>query len=227
MKPNFFNHLNNQIQSSITLIIAALYTLVLQIIDTLATVVFYPRLLPYKLLSLLGALFGLPLIWHLDRDSQTDSLIYGSTPLFTAMRILHSAGAEQKKSFIDLGSGRGALVFAARIGWGMAASGVELQTKHLWFSQTYQKLLRLDKILFAQADLLKYPVESGGILFVATTCFPEFMEILLTKKLEKLTMNTVVVTLSSPLKSDQFDLFSTQRLWFSWGRGTVFFQRKK
>jgi SAM-dependent methyltransferase len=156
-----------------------------------------------------------------------DNFIYGETPCITIREILEIAGAKPGDEFIDLGCGRGLTVFYAYYLKKLKAAGYDLIPTFINKAHKIKSSLKVNGIEFFKEDLLKADISSAKIVYVAGTTFSDDFIELLTKKLHQVPKGAVIVTLSYPLSSVRFSLFREQQLYFSWGKNTVYFHKKK
>ncbi|OGH95620.1 MAG: hypothetical protein A2X42_00470 [Candidatus Margulisbacteria bacterium GWF2_38_17] len=203
-----------------------LYTACIQTIDCIYVLLIKPKFVIYKTLSLIIAIFTIPLLWSKEKDIETNpAFTYGSTPVFSAYNILKQAGAKSGMTFLDLGSGRGNLVFVAALGFEMNSIGIEIQNRHYRISKFIYNLMKNSKVTLLKENFLTSKLPNADIIFISNTCFPSFTEILLTKKLENLKIDTILLSMSAPLLSEKIKTQAVRTYLFSWGKGTVYFQR--
>lgn len=222
----FKNHLSNAIliiPRGIHYLIYCTYTNLLDILYAFKS----PILLKYKILSFLfETIFDIYIMIFKHRELKKDgALTYGSTPLHTAIKIIGQVANSKTKSFLDLGSGRGNLVFTAALGHKLESTGIELIESHIYFSKLMATIFRKYPITIEKKDFIKEVIPQSDIIFASNTCFPPFMEILLTQKLEVMPKGTTIISLSAPLKSDKIKIYDQKQYLFSWGKGTVYFQK--
>jgi hypothetical protein len=138
-----------------------------------------------------------------------------------------------------LGSGVGKPAIAAALLWPLRRSiGIELLPS--LHQQACQSLNKLQLLLSSNAeyssninveficgDLFKADLSSADIVFVASTGFDQHMFQRLADKLCDVSPGTVILTLSLPLPSAEFEVKLEQRFRFSWGNCSVFFAIRK
>ena len=140
-------------------------------------------------------------------------LIYGETPLMTALWMFRAAGLGRGSRLVDLGAGRGRVLIAAR--WlGAEALGVELLASHVesvrkWLGPAGMTLVQGDA---AQADL-------GGATHVFTNWLaltPE-TKAKLVERFRTCAPGTRFITVAYPIEAEGFTRLSRHRLLFTWG----------
>lgn len=162
-----------------------------------------------------------------DFDYDEDNFIYGETPCITVKRILDAVEHKPGDVFVDLGSGRGfAVIFAHFLG-NLKTRGYELIPSFVRKGRKIAGMLGTDDISFFQEDILKAEIKDAAVVFIAGTTFPDDFVVKLNKKLRETPDGSSVVTLSYPLPDKYFVLYREMELLFSWGKATVFFQRRR
>ena len=160
-------------------------------------------------------------------DYGEDNFIYGETPCITVKKILEVIDYKPGDVFIDLGSGRGFTVIYAHYLGGLKTRGYELIPSFVRKARKITESLKTDDIKFYQKDILKADIRDARIVFVAGTTFPDDFIKKLNRKLRGLKDGAIVVTLSYPLPDKYFVLYREMELFFSWGKATVYFHRRR
>ncbi len=140
-------------------------------------------------------------------------LIYGETPLMTALWMFRAAGLGRGHRLVDLGAGRGRVLIAAR--WlGAEALGVELLASHVesvrrWLEPAGMTLVQGDA---AQADL-------GGATHVFTNwlALTPQTKAKLVERFRTCPPGTRFITVAYPIEAADFPQLSRHRLLFTWG----------
>jgi len=155
------------------------------------------------------------------------NFIYGETPCITVKRILDCVEYMPGDIFIDLGSGRGMVVFYAYFLGNLETRGYELIPSFIRKSRKIADSLGADKIHFFQEDILEADISKAKIIFIAGTTFPEDFIAILNRKLRQATEGSTIITLSYKLPDSFFNLYRESILDFSWGRSHVYFHRRR
>ena len=155
-----------------------------------------------------------------------DNLIYGETPWYSIHKILKYINPGPNDVFYDLGSGRGKVAFFVSVFFKIKAIGIDLIPTFIKNSENLQKQLNLDDVKFTKGNFIDMDISDGTIFYIAGTCFDDDMIDAVLEKIKQLNDNSWVITLSYPLNSPHLTLEKTLILPYSWGKGTVFIQKK-
>lgn len=140
-------------------------------------------------------------------------LIYGETPVHTAVWLFKQAGLDSTSLLVDLGAGRGRVLLAAR--WlGARARGVELLEQHVSLASGLVSRAGAELLLgdATQADLS----DATHVFINWTALAPETRERLI-ERLRTCRPGTRVLTVTRPVEGPGFILRSRHWLLFTWG----------
>jgi hypothetical protein len=155
-----------------------------------------------------------------------DELTYGETYYFTVRDILKKVNFKSDDVLIDVGSGRGKIVFFTSIYFRAHAAGIDILPTFINRSKYLSERLKLGHAKFILSDGRNFDFSSGTVIYLAGTCFSDSSVSLLLKSLETAPEGARIITLSYPLKADYLKLISKEKKYFSWGTSTVFFHEK-
>lgn len=207
------------------LIIIRLWSMVLDVLTRLgdlAVLVWRPRLLfPYLRLWLREALvspyrirrsFDLTLL--LQSSGQVfKELMYGETPVHTALWLFHKAGLGRDGHLVDLGAGRGRTLIAAR--WlGARARGVELLPGHVAIASGPLKRAGAELVT---GDATLADLSGATHVFTNWTALTPETRARLIERLRTCRPGTRVLTVTRPVESHGFTVLSRHRVLFTWG----------
>lgn len=149
-------------------------------------------------------------------------LMYGETPVWTAVRLLRRAGLGVGSRLVDIGAGRGRVLLAARR-LGAEARGVELNANHVRAVDAAIKRAGATLVVGdgAQADLTEVTH-----VYLTWTCLSDATRARMTEHLRSVRPGTMVLTLTHPLEDDAFERVGECTGWFTWGLAPVFIQRR-
>ncbi|MGE0491871.1 MAG: cyclopropane-fatty-acyl-phospholipid synthase family protein [Vulcanimicrobiota bacterium] len=150
---------------------------------------------------------------------------YGETPWFTAEEILREAELGPDDVFIDLGCGRGKMVFMAHLLTGAQAIGVDLLASYLVVARRIVAWLGLDGVSFRHQDFADTPLEEVTCVYVAGTVFEEDTRLDLAACVDDLAEGTRWISVGWQTLHPDLELWRQQEYLFSWGRETVYFHR--
>ena len=208
-----------------TLVVIRVYGMLLDLLTRLgdlAVVVWRPRLLfPYLRLWLREALVSpyrlrrsFELTRLLQASKQTfNELIYGETPLHSAVWLFHKAGLGKDGYLVDLGAGRGRTLLAAR--WlGARARGVELLPGHVAVAAGPLKHAGAELVV---GDATQADLQDATHVFTNWTALTPETRARLVERFRTCRPGTRILTVTRPVEAEGFTILSRHRLLFTWG----------
>jgi len=164
---------------------------------------------------------------EINPDDQSD-FIYGETPMFTMAQMLSIAKVKDNQHFYDLGCGKGNNLFVAYCLNKLKPKGIEQNSSLLNVGKSIAKVLNVNSMSFSVNDFLNEDLSAADIIYIAGTSFEDETINNLSKKSEtELKKGSIVITLSYPLQSSIFNVFLKKKMFLSWGRTMVYFQKKR
>jgi SAM-dependent methyltransferase len=169
------------------------------------------------------------------------SLTYGEIDYKSFVTILRKCccGFDTRdKVFIDLGSGTGRAVLAARINEDFVrCEGIELLQSLFTASQQvatryhdlFKRLLHYRSatdIVLTQGSITELDWSHGDFVFANSTCFGKELMGEISVIAEKLKPGSIFVTFTNQLSSDCFELLEKTKYSMSWGPATVYVHRR-
>jgi hypothetical protein len=207
------------------LILIRLGSMVLELLTRLgdlAVLIWRPRLLgPYLGLWLREALVSpyrvrrsFELTRLLQASGQTfNELMYGETPVHTALWLFRKAGLGKDGHLVDLGAGRGRTLLAAR--WlGAQARGVELLPGHVALAAGPLQRAGAQLIL---GDATHADLADATHVFTNWTALTPETRARLVERFRTCRPGTRILTVTRPVESQGFTVLSRHRLLFTWG----------
>nr|WP_164019301.1 class I SAM-dependent methyltransferase [Pyxidicoccus trucidator] len=208
-----------------TLILIRLYAMLLDVLSRLgdlAVLLWRPRLLlPYLGLWLREARVSpyrlrrsFEVARLLQASGQTfNELMYGETPVHTALWLFWKAGLGKGGQLVDLGAGRGRTLLAAR--WlGAGARGVELLQAHVALAQG--PLKRAGAELVA-GDATQADLQDATHVFANWTALTPETRARLVERFRTCRPGTRILTVTRPVDAEGFTVLSRHRVLFTWG----------
>ena len=153
-------------------------------------------------------------------------LVYGETPYASFQEALNYIPLSHTSVFYDLGCGKGRLVFFVSEKYGIPCVGVDIMPTYIRIAQNTAIRNRLEDIEFIEENIFDTAIETATVVYLAWTCFGRDQKEELEEKLETLQPDSYVITTSTPITSPQFELVKTLVVPFSWGKGSMYIQRK-
>ncbi|WP_375756415.1 class I SAM-dependent methyltransferase [Corallococcus exercitus] len=147
-------------------------------------------------------------------------LMYGETPLVTALAFLKKAGVERGSRVVDLGAGRGRVLLAARW-WGAGAHGVELLADHV---ARVAPWLGPAGITFTVGDMTREPLADATHIFCNWVAFSPETKARLVAHLRSCTPGTRIITVTRPIQAEGFTCHTSHWMLFTWGFEKVWLQ---
>ncbi|MCE9668393.1 class I SAM-dependent methyltransferase [Myxococcus stipitatus] len=217
------------------LLVIRLYALVIDCVTRLgdlAVLTLRPRLLgPYLglwLREVLVSPYRLKRTFELIRVLQAtgqrfNELMYGETPVHTALWLFRRAGLGPGHTLVDLGAGRGRTLLAAR--WlGAQAVGLELLEAHVALASS--PLAKAGARL-VQGDATQADLAGATHVFVNWTALAPDTQARLVTRLRTCPPGTRVLTVTRPIRLESFVVLSQHRALFTWGREDVWIQEHR
>ncbi|HYO74328.1 MAG TPA: class I SAM-dependent methyltransferase [Archangium sp.] len=147
-------------------------------------------------------------------------LIYGETPLLTAVRLFRRAGVGRGSRVVDVGAGRGRVLLAAR--WLAAeARGVELLMEHV---ASVVGQLRLAGNTLTVGDATREELGDATHVFANWTALSPKTKARLMDRFRTCHPGTRFIVVTRPIEGPGFVTLSTHRMLFTWGFETVWLQ---
>ncbi|MBQ7529849.1 hypothetical protein IJT10_08145 [bacterium] len=176
-----------------------------------------------ELLYVLYYLVRLPSfdIWlqrRLIPDRAAEDFRYGETPYHTGLKLLQLAEVKEEDNFLDLGSGRGKMVFLAALATGCQARGVEMLPSYNILANRIKKNAHLDdRLQFLDDDFLECDLTGANVIFTACTSWSQLTRDLLLDRVDELSEGTRWISVGREQKHPNLKLWQSGKLLFSWG----------
>ena len=156
-----------------------------------------------------------------------DLTVYGETPWHTLETICREVRLGANDVFVELGCGTCRNLLFVPLFFDCRAQGYELVEKFVEKSRWLLHINQLEQsvAIFCQ-NWFEADLQAGTVFFLVGTCYSDAHLRAAADKLKTLPGGVRVVTVSWPLPGEDFVLEKQQVLAFSWGKGTVYFQRR-
>ncbi len=147
-------------------------------------------------------------------------LIYGETPLMTALYVFKRAGVGRGSRLVDLGAGRGRVLIAAR--WlGAEARGVELIADHV---SRVAPRLQAAGITLTVGDMMGEELGDATHLFTNWLALIPETKARLIERFRTCRPGTRIITVTRPIEAEGFVRLSRHWMLFTWGIEAVWIQ---
>ena len=152
---------------------------------------------------------------------------FGETPWFTAKQIAEDAGITSEDVFVDLGCGRGKMVFMVHLLTGAKARGLELLPGYVRIARKISKTLKLENVTFQQRDFSQAEIEDATVVYIAGSVFEEDTRASILELVDQLPDNAQWMTVGWASHHEHLQLIEAREYLFSWGRETLHRYRVK
>jgi Histone methylation protein DOT1 len=140
-------------------------------------------------------------------------LIYGETPLMTALYLFKRAGIGRDSRFVDLGAGRGRVLIAAR--WlGAEARGIELLADHV---ARVAPRLQAAGMTLTVGDMTQAELGEATHLFTNWLALTPETKDKLIERFRTCRPGTRILTVTRPIEAEGFVRLSRHWALFTWG----------
>ena len=155
---------------------------------------------------------------------------YGETPLLVLEKAISRIAPEQGQLFLDLGCGRGRLLFWASDRFQLQAKGVEINPTFCTIADQVVSRLGLDEqIIIAEASFLAANLHQAKIIYCYAAALEQSTFDAMIARLSHLSTETWIISVSDPLNSylsePAFETFDAVHGQFLWGKTTLFLQK--
>lgn len=161
------------------------------------------------------------------------SLLYGEVEFESFFQLLKKFKPSSGGIFYDLGSGTGKAIFTARFMCDFhLCVGVELletlHNKAIEINRLYNSKYRSDygDTSFQLGSLLELNWSDGDVVFANSTNFDPVLMSQISLQAALLKPGAIVITFTKPIESLHFEVLEETRGKMSWGRATIYIQRR-
>lgn len=157
------------------------------------------------------------------KDRPFGDFRFGETPYGTAIEILREARLGPGETMIDLGCGRGKMVFTAALCFQARAIGVELLPTYCQLADKIRRRLRLERETeFVLEDFTFCDVYPADVIYVAGSIFAEETQAELLLLVDQLQPGSRWISVGWESRHPLLVLESTRERLFSWGYEQVY-----
>lgn len=154
---------------------------------------------------------------------------YGETTLRSLDHILARAQICEDDYFVDLGCGRGKLVFWVNCHYNCRSLGIDLNPIFMQHAKAITQQLSFAKVEFSEGAIEDFDLSKATVLYLYGSAFTDDFLYELTKKLQSLSQNTKIISVSFPLNDycqlPAFETIDAMEIQFIWGSSTVYVQK--
>ena len=152
-------------------------------------------------------------------------LIYGEPLVFTLRQMFETIKLKPEETLLDLGCGRGLGVLAAGLLFQAQALGVELIPEMVNRGKEIARALGIsDRTVFWAGNFLELEIPQAQVIYLCWTTFSPPTRAALEAKISLLPAGTRIISLTHQLQGCRFKTRKTERLYFTWGKATIYYQ---
>lgn len=155
-------------------------------------------------------------------DVPADELIYGEAPFFVLEHMMKKAGLTPGDRFFDMGCGRGAPVVFSCLRFGCTATGIEIVPGLYEQAKILAGKMGTGGVELIRGDIREEPLGKGTVFYIPGTTFHVDTINALSEKILKIENPVRTICLSYPLPG--LKITCREKLPFSWGKATVYYQ---
>ena len=157
--------------------------------------------------------------------------IYGETPLTTYVQVIQELSLSASSKVVDLGCGRGRLVFWGSCFTSAKMVGVDCVPAFITRAKWISRLVNLSRIEWQCADILEADLTQATHVYLFGTTLEDSTITDWLVKLRELPPGVQVITVSYSLLeyegATDFELIKEKEMDFAWGKSSVFFHKRK
>jgi len=146
-------------------------------------------------------------------------LVYGETPLWTALRALRRAGVGEHSNLLDIGCGRGRVLLASAM-LGAHSRGVDVLKEHVDFAE--DALGELDGVVVEVKDALAVDLTGISHVFLTWTCMSQKTRSRVARHLASADVGTKLLCVSHPPPEQGWRVLWHGRPFFTWGKADLY-----
>lgn len=180
--------------------------------------------------------YSLSTLGRAELGTKDKAFVYGEVSPEAFHSIIKHTHFKPNGTFYDLGSGTGKAVLLAYLLFPFSqVKGIELLRPlhneavqiEQRFKSEYEALQQSDKFIeFIHGDFLELDISDADVIFMHSTCFPDYIWEKLNPKLDNLKPGTCIITVTRTIESSNLHHLKSKEFGMAWGRATVHFYEK-
>lgn len=154
---------------------------------------------------------------------------YGETLISSWIYILKRLNIDSTSSIVDLGSGRGRILFWSSVVLGINSFGLEIISTFSKFSSYLKEIYNIKNLHFVNCDLFNTNIPITEYIYCYCTAWDDETMMDIAIWLSSLKNKPKIITVSNKLSSyvDSFDIIDSFDVEFGWGKACVYVQEIK
>lgn len=161
--------------------------------------------------------------------SQDDEdLTYGETLPGTAFALGKQLKLSSSDKVVELGCGRAVFAFTAALAFGCEAVGIDVVPGYIERCEQVASILGLrERTSFIHGDFRQQSIAKGSVYFVSGTCLqPQSWHQLVARLERAAPVGARAISLSKALPESRWEVLGVSKMPFTWGKATVYVQRR-
>ena len=151
---------------------------------------------------------------------------YGEVSYWGINKALNEIPKNQLRSFLDLCSGKGKIIFFTSLVLKLDSTGVEISKKLIRFGNILNKLFFVKNAHFVNKDIVNYSLPDVDVYFFAGTCFSTQTLDYIKSELSKKTHHFYILSTSKPFEENTYKIINYFYVPCTWGSTTLYVQEK-
>ncbi|MFC1755736.1 methyltransferase domain-containing protein [Thermoproteota archaeon] len=159
-------------------------------------------------------------------EKESSGLTYGELMYASLRRAMKYVTINENSIFLDLGCGKGKLVFFVRQCYNIPSIGIDIIPTFIKTAQHRVTNKKYKAIRFIEQDFLEHKLPPATIVLVSATCMNDHDIQTLKQHFNALDPGAYVLSTSSPIEMPDFKLIKELMVPFTWGWGHIYVQQK-
>ncbi len=163
------------------------------------------------------------LTWY-RHAHQPSEFTYGEISYWGINKAFNDIPKTKLNSFLDLGSGKGKLVFFTSLVFNMNTIGIEINKSFVKFAKYLKLLFNVNNAAFIHTNITNYTLPDVDVYFFAGTCFSQETLNHIKHQLHQKTHHFYIVSISNPFQKEDYRIMSHYNVPCSWGATSLYLQ---
>lgn len=163
------------------------------------------------------------LFWYKNIYTPSE-LTYGEVSFYGIQKALNEIPKKCHHSFIDLGCGKGKILFFTRLIFKLNVTGVEINKKLTRLGRFLKTILCIKKTHFIHTDLGSIILPDADIYFMAGTCFSDNTLAHLRNEFEKKNHHFFILSTTYPFMEEIYRINKIIKTPCTWGFDLIYVQ---
>ena len=152
---------------------------------------------------------------------------YGEVSYWGINKALNEIPKEKLNSFIDLGSGKGKIVFFTSLVLNLRSTGVEISPKLIQLGKLLKQCFFVKNASFINEDITNFELPDVDVYFFAGTCFSDQTLNYIKQQLSLKNHHFYILSTSKPFVEECYDIVNFFYVPCTWGSTTLYLQENR